>query len=57
MGAFDRLRPLKFATTQMGTPWDTFVLLALWAYCGMRVVVAHRSTLGSQSWGAVEKTA
>jgi hypothetical protein len=29
-------QPLRFSTTQQGTPWDTFVLLGLWAYCGAR---------------------
>jgi hypothetical protein len=26
------------STKQHGTPWDTFALLALWAYCGIRTV-------------------
>jgi len=30
--------PLKFSTQQHGTPWETFVLLGLWAYCGARVL-------------------
>jgi hypothetical protein len=29
--------PLKFSFGQHGTPWDTFILLGLWAYCGLRV--------------------
>jgi hypothetical protein len=28
------LRPIKVSTRQAGTPWDTFGLLAIWAYCG-----------------------
>jgi hypothetical protein len=28
-----------FSTGQHGTPWDTFVLLGLWAYCGVRVLM------------------
>jgi hypothetical protein len=36
-GAFPN--PLKFSTHQHGTPWDTFVLLGLWAYCGARVLM------------------
>jgi hypothetical protein len=39
VAAIPELRPLKFSTLQHGTPWDTFVLLALWAYCGVRVVM------------------
>jgi arabinofuranan 3-O-arabinosyltransferase len=30
---------LTFSTGQHGTPWDTFVLLALWGYCGIRVLM------------------
>jgi hypothetical protein len=30
---------LKFSTFQNGTPWDTFLLLLLWAYCGIRILV------------------
>ena len=26
--------PVKFSTQQLGTPWDTFVMLALWTYVG-----------------------
>jgi arabinofuranan 3-O-arabinosyltransferase len=33
--------PLKFATNQAGTPWDTFVMLALWVYCGTRVLMGN----------------
>jgi hypothetical protein len=33
--------PLRFSTAQAGTPWDTFVLLALWAYCGARVLMSE----------------
>jgi arabinofuranan 3-O-arabinosyltransferase len=33
-------QPLRFSTTQQGTPWDTFVLLALWVYCGARVLMS-----------------
>jgi hypothetical protein len=33
-------RPLIFSTEQHGTPWDTFLLLALWAYCGVRVLMS-----------------
>jgi hypothetical protein len=39
VGVFPRLRPLAFSSGQSGTPWDTFVLLGLWAYCGVRVVM------------------
>jgi hypothetical protein len=31
--------PYKFSTGQAGTPWDTFVMLALWGYCGARVLM------------------
>jgi hypothetical protein len=34
--------PLKFATGFYGTPWDTFVLLALWLYCGIRLLLMGR---------------
>lgn len=30
---------IKVNWGQMGTPWDTFVLMALWAYCGLRVLL------------------
>jgi hypothetical protein len=30
---------LKFSTLQNGTPWDTFLLLLLWAYCGARILI------------------
>jgi arabinofuranan 3-O-arabinosyltransferase len=33
--------PLTFSTSQGGSPWDTFVLLALWAYCGARVLLGQ----------------
>jgi hypothetical protein len=33
------LSPMKFSTGQSGTPWDTFVMLALWAFCGARVLM------------------
>lgn len=39
VGALERLRPLTFSTGQHGTPWETFVLLALWVYCGVRVLM------------------
>jgi hypothetical protein len=29
------------STKQHGTPWDTFALLALWAYCGVRTLMAR----------------
>ena len=32
------MRPIQFSTRQAGTPWDTFGLLAIWAYCGVRIV-------------------
>ncbi len=32
-------RLYKFSTLQQGTPWDTFTLLALWAYCGARLLL------------------
>jgi arabinofuranan 3-O-arabinosyltransferase len=32
------LRPIQFSTRQAGTPWDTFVLMALWAYCGVNAL-------------------
>ncbi len=31
--------PMVFTTGQPGTPWDTLVLLALWAYCGARTLM------------------
>jgi hypothetical protein len=31
--------PLRISTGQAGTPWDTFVLLGLWAYCGARLLM------------------
>jgi hypothetical protein len=31
--------PLRISTGQGGTPWDTFVLLGLWAYCGARLLM------------------
>jgi hypothetical protein len=31
--------PLKFLTGFFGTPWDTFILLALWAYCGAQLLM------------------
>jgi hypothetical protein len=31
--------PMKFSAGQAGTPWDTFIMLALWAYCGARVLM------------------
>jgi hypothetical protein len=43
VGVFPRLRPLAFSTGQSGTPWDTFVLLALWAYCGVRILMEDAS--------------
>jgi hypothetical protein len=27
-------QPLKYSTGMMGTPWDTFCLIALWLWCG-----------------------
>lgn len=30
-------QPLRISTGSLGTPWDTFILLALWAYCGVRI--------------------
>jgi hypothetical protein len=35
--------PVRFSTRQDGTPWDTFVLLALWAYSGLRTLRAART--------------
>jgi len=32
---------IKVNWGQMATPWDTFVLMALWAYCGLRVMLQH----------------
>jgi arabinofuranan 3-O-arabinosyltransferase len=32
-------QPLRIATGSYGTPWDTFILLALWIYCGTRILV------------------
>jgi hypothetical protein len=39
--------PLKFTTGQSGTPWDTFLLLALWAYCGARVLLGENCSAKS----------
>jgi hypothetical protein len=41
--------PLKFTTGQLGTPWDTFVLLALWVYCGARVLMADEESSQDES--------
>jgi hypothetical protein len=41
------LRPIQFSTRQAGTPWDTFGLLALWAYCGVRLVWSEPRPSGS----------
>jgi hypothetical protein len=49
VGALERLRPLTFSTGQHGTPWETFVLLALWVYCGVRVVMQFGEDAGEPS--------
>jgi hypothetical protein len=43
-GAFPN--PVRFSTEQHGTPWDTFLLLALWAYCGARVLMGTENRIG-----------
>jgi hypothetical protein len=32
--------PFKLSTGFYGTPWDTFILLGLWAYCGVRLLAS-----------------
>ena len=32
-------QPLRISTGSYGTPWDTFILLALWSYCGIRILM------------------
>jgi hypothetical protein len=35
------------STKQHGTPWDTFALLAMWAYCGCRTGTEARESAGA----------
>jgi len=47
--------PLKFSTQQRGTPWDLFVLLTLWAYCGVRVLMGTPVSDASQKRGELNE--
>jgi hypothetical protein len=46
-GAFPNV--LRFSTQQQGTPWDTFTLLALWAYCGARVLMGEGEVVAKET--------
>jgi hypothetical protein len=47
------VRPIHLSTRQAGTPWDTVGLLAIWAYCGIRLLRQNETRPQAVAAGAL----